>query len=142
MESAASALLQAGASVYAISNTEIERAKKREELDTLLASNSSTVQFNELRIGDLRQGLRVLDVSEENLQRLAEITGGRMFRPESFSNLDSVYREVAEDLRSQYSLYYSPQSKARDGRFRRVRVEIRRPQLRATTRMGYFAPRG
>jgi VWFA-related protein len=141
MESAASALLQAGASVYAISNTEIERARKREELDTLLASNSSTAQFNELRIGDLREGLRVLDVSEGNLQRLAEVTGGRMFRPPSFSNLDSVYREVAEDLRSQYSLYYSPQNKTRDGRFRRVRVEIRRPQLRAVTRAGYFAPR-
>ncbi|MBD0371385.1 MAG: VWA domain-containing protein [Pyrinomonadaceae bacterium] len=142
LEMAMAALVQAGAGVYAISNTEIERVKKREELDTLLASGSSSVQFNQLRIGDLREGLRVLDVSEQNLERLADVTGGRMFRPESFANLDSVYREVAEDLRSQYSIYYSPQNKARDGRFRRVRVEVRNPQLRAKTRIGYFAPRG
>ena len=141
LEMAVSALLQSGAGVYAISNTEIERVKKRAELDTLLSTGTSAVQFNGLRIGDLREGLRVLDVSEENLKRLTEITGGRMFVPPSFSNLDSVYREVAEDLRSQYSIYYSPQNKARDGRFRRVRVEIRNPQLRATTRVGYFAPR-
>jgi VWFA-related protein len=142
LEMAVHALLQSGAGVYAISNTEIERAKKREELDTLLASGTTSVQFNQLRIGDLREGLRVLDVSEQNLERLSSVTGGRMFRPASFANLDSVYREVAEDLRSQYSIYYSPQNKARDGRFRRVRVEIRNPQLRATTRIGYFAPRG
>lgn len=142
LEMAVGALLQTGANVYAISNTEIERAKKREELDQLQAGGSSSVQFNQLRIGDLREGLRVLDVSEQNLERLADLTGGRMFKPASFSNLDSVYREVAEDLRSQYSIYYSPQNKARDGRFRRVRVEIRNPQLRATTRIGYFAPRG
>jgi VWFA-related protein len=142
LETATAALLEAGAGLYAISNTEIERARKRRELDTLLASDSSAVQFNQLRIGDLREGLRVLDVSEQNLERLATVTGGRMFKPASFSNLERVYAEVAEDLRSQYSIYYSPQNKARDGRFRRVRIEIRNPQLRATTRMGYFAPRG
>jgi VWFA-related protein len=142
LETAVTALLQAGANVYAISNTEIERARKREELDSILASGSSAVQFNQLRIGDLREGLRVLDVSEQTLERLAEITGGRIFKPTSFANLEGVYREVAEDLRSQYSIYYSPQNKARDGRFRRVRVEVRNPQLRARTRIGYFAPRG
>lgn len=142
LEMAVQALLQAGAGVYAISNTEIERARKRQELDSLLASGTSAVQFNQLRIGDLREGLRVLDISEQNLEQLAEVTGGRVFKPASFANLESVYREVAEDLRSQYSIYYSPQNKARDGRFRRVRVEIRNPQLRAKTRIGYFAPRG
>jgi Ca-activated chloride channel homolog len=142
LETAVGALLQAGVNVYAISNTEIERARKRRELDTLLASGSSAAAFNGLRIGDLREGLRVLDVSEQNLERLADVTGGRMFKPQSFANLDGVYREVAEDLRSQYSIYYSPQNKTRDGRFRRVRVEIRNPSLRAKTRIGYFAPRG
>lgn len=142
LEMALEALLKSGVGVYAISNTEIERARKREELDMLLASGTEAAQSGSLRIGDLREGLRVLDMSEQNLERLAEITGGRMFKPTSFANLDSVYREVAEDLRSQYSIYYSPQNKARDGRFRRVRVEMRDPQLRATTRIGYFAPRG
>lgn len=142
LETATAELLRAGAGVYAISNTEIERQRKRRELDQLLSSGSSSVQFNQLRIGDLREGLRVLDISEQNLVRLADVTGGRMFKPNSFQNLDSVYREVAEDLRNQYSIYYSPQNRTRDGRFRRVRVEVRTPGLRATTRIGYFAPRG
>ena len=142
LEMAAQALLERGASVFVISNTEIERVKKREELDTLLTSGTSAAQFNQLRIGDLREGLRVLDVSEQNLQQLSEVTGGRMYKPVSFTNLEQIYSEVAEDLRSQYSIYYSPANRTRDGRFRRVRVEMTDPRLRARTRIGYFAPRG
>ena len=142
LEAAAQALLERGASVFVISNTEIERAKKREELDTLLTSGTSVAQFNQLRIGDLREGLKVLDASEQNLQQLSEVTGGRMYKPASFANLERIYSEVAEDLRSQYSIYYSPTNKTRDGRFRRVRVEMANPTLRARTRIGYFAPRG
>ena len=135
------ALLEAQAAVYVISNTEIERARKRAELDSLLAGDASAVRFNELRIGDLREGLRVLDLSEGNLGQLTASTGGRLYRPNSFAALDAIYTEVAEELRRQYGLYYTPLNTARDGRFRRVRVEAADPALRVTSRIGYYAPR-
>ena len=139
-EGALRALLEAGASVYVISNTEIERAKKQAELDTLLASPPSTIRFNELRIGDLREGLRVLDQSERNLAQITTATGGRLYKPLSFDGLDAIYAEVAEELRHQYALYYTPFNKARHGRFRRVRVEATNPALQVTSRIGYYAP--
>jgi hypothetical protein len=37
-----------------------------------------------LRIDGLREGLRVLDASEENLMTLSAATGGRLYRPETF----------------------------------------------------------
>lgn len=135
------ALLEAQAAVYVIANTEIERARKQSELDTLLASSPSARNFNQLRIGDLRESLRVLDDSERSLAQLAEATGGRLYKPRNFDALDDVYREVADELRNQYALYYTPLDKSRDGKFRRVRVELADPALRATTRVGYFAPR-
>jgi VWFA-related protein len=141
LEAALRALLEAQVSVYVISNTEIERARKRSELDTLLGASPSALRFNELRIGDLRESLRVLDVSEHNLAQLTEATGGRLYKPRSFDALDAVYREVAEELRHQYALYYTPLNKERDGKFRRVRVVTVEPHMRATTRIGYFAPR-
>jgi VWFA-related protein len=141
LEGALRALLEAQATVYVIANTEIERARKQSELDTLLASSPSARSFNQLRIGDLRESLRVLDASELNLARLAEATGGRLYKPTSFDALDHVYREVADELRNQYALYYTPLDKTRDGKFRRVRVALSDPNLRATTRVGYFAPR-
>lgn len=141
LETALGALLEAGASVYCISNTEIERARKSAELDTLQSTPPATRRFNELRIGDLRESLRVLDASERNLSHLTAATGGRLFRPRSLAALDEIYAEVAEELRSQYALYYLPLDKTRDGKFRRVQVKTKDPALRPTARIGYFAPR-
>lgn len=140
LEAALKALLQAQATVYVVANTEIERMKKRDELDSLLASTPSVVRFNELRIDDLREGLRVLDLSESNLAQLTAATGGRLYKPTSFDQLDATYSQVAEELRHQYALYYTPLNRARDGRFRRVRVETTDPSHQISTRIGYFAP--
>ncbi len=140
LEAALRALLEAQATIYVVSNTEIERQKKRAELDSLLASTPANVRFNELRIGDLREGLRVLDVSEGNLAQLTAATGGRLYKPLSFDKLDATYAEVAEELRHQYALYFTPLNKKRDGRFRRVRVETKTPSYKVSTRIGYFAP--
>jgi Ca-activated chloride channel homolog len=140
LEAALRAMLEAQATVYVVSNTEIERQKKREELDSLLSASASVARFNELRIGDLREGLRVLDISERNLAQLTAATGGRLYKPSNFDELDATYREVAEELRHQYALYYTPLNKARDGRFRRVRVETTTPSHKVSARMGYFAP--
>ncbi|HEX8117970.1 MAG TPA: VWA domain-containing protein [Pyrinomonadaceae bacterium] len=140
-EAALRALLEAQVSVYAIANTEIERARKREELDNLLGGDDASVRFNQLRIGDLREGLRVLGASEQNLSALTRATGGRLYRPQSFRSLESVYAEIADELRHQYALYYTPTSPARDGRFRRVRVEVTGRDYEVSTRVGYYAPR-
>ena len=134
------ALLRAQVTIYVVSNTEISRAAKRAELDNLLNGSSSTVRFNQLRIEDLKEGLRVLDQSEKNLEDLAMATGGRLYKPLTFQALDSTYAEVADELRHQYGLYYPPLNKSRDGGFRRVRVELTNPSYKAHTRIGYFAP--
>jgi len=140
-EAALRALLETQVTVYAIANTEIERARKRSELDNLLGGDDASVRFNQLRIGDLRESLRVLDTSEQNLGALTRATGGRLYRPQSFRSLGSVYAEIADELRHQYALYYTPTNAARDGRFRRVRVEVEGRDYDVATRVGYYAPR-
>ena len=141
VEAAQRALLETQVTVYGIANTEIERARKTAELDNLLSGNDASVRFNQLRIGDLREGLRVLDLSERNLEVLTRSTGGRLYRPQSFRSLGRVYSEIADELRHQYALYYTPTNPARDGRFRRVRVEVAGHDYEVSTRVGYFAPR-
>src|ERR1041385_8420829 len=102
IQAALEALIEAQVTVYVVSNTEISRANKRAELDQLL--NGGNVQFNQLRIDDLREGLRVLDRSEQNLAQLAQATGGRLYKPQTFDALESTYAEVADELRHQYAL--------------------------------------
>ena len=141
LEAALQALIKAQVTVYVVSNTEIARATKRAELDQLLGAAGGAAQFNQLRIDDLREGLRVLDRSEQNLAQLAAATGGRLYKPQTFDALESTYAEVADELRHQYALYFTPLNKARDGSFRRVRIETANPAYKPYTRVGYFAPK-
>ena len=141
LEGALQALLRSQVTVYVVSNTAISRATKRAELDSLMSSSDSIVRFNQLRVDDLREGLRVLDRSEENLAQLTAATGGRLYKPATFDALDSTYAEVADELRHQYGLYYTPVNKARDGGFRRVRVKTTNGSYQTYTRVGYFAPK-
>ena len=60
--------------------------------------------------------------------------------PKSFADLESVYTEVANELRHQYALYYAPSNRKRDGQFRRVRVETIKPDSKVSARIGYYAP--
>lgn len=133
------AALQSQTTIYVIGNTEIERARKQAELNSLLAGQDSAVRFNELRIGDLRLGLVALDASERNLDALTRATGGRLYKPKSFEDLDETYAEVARELRYQYALYYSPLNRKRDGQFREVRVETTNPTHQISARIGYYA---
>ena len=141
LEAALQSLIRAQVSVYIVSNTEISRVSKRAELDTLLGGTDASQRFNQLRIDDLRLGIKALDQSEENLAQLAQATGGRLYTPNSFDALESTYAEVADELRHQYALYFTPLNKTRDGSFRRVKVEMTNPAYHSQTRVGYFAPK-
>jgi VWFA-related protein len=139
-EAALRAALQSQTTVYVISNTQIERSRKQEELSALLSGSESTLRFNRLRIDDLRLGLDALDQSELHLERLTAATGGRLYKPATFRDLEKTYSEVADELRHQYALYYSPLNSKRDGQFRNVRVETANTSHRVSARIGYYAP--
>jgi Ca-activated chloride channel family protein len=140
-DAAMQAALRAQLAIYVISNIEIERVRQKKELNGLLGGSDSAVRFNQLRIDDLRLGLAELTTSEGRLVALTNATGGRLYKPASFDDLDQTYAEVAGELRHQYTLYYSPVNKARDGRFRRVQVEGRESGYHISTRAGYFGPK-
>ena len=59
--------------------------------------------------------------------RLAERTGGRVYPVKLLSDLNGVYKQVADDLRSQYSIGYYPSNKSRDGQWRKLkgRAQVR-----------------
>ena len=139
-EAALRAALQSQTTIYVISNTEIERARKQQELQSLQTNSDAVVKFNKIRIDDLRMGLDALDASERNLEAITSATGGRLYKPLRFTELQKTYAEVAQELRQQYTLYYSPLNPSRDGKFRRVRVATTTPTHRVSARIGYYAP--
>lgn len=78
-------------------------------------------------------------IARDQLNRIAELTGGRMFKAEKASDLSGVYKQVAAAIRTVYSVGYYPTNLERDGTFRRVRVVVNRPDAAVRTRKGYYA---
>lgn len=140
-DAAVRAALQSQTAIYVISNTQIERSRKQEQLAALLSASESALRFNHLRIDDLRLGIEALDLSELRLEQLTAATGGRLYRPATFRDLEKTYAEVADELRHQYALYFSPLNSKRDGEFRKVRVETTNATHRVSARIGYYAPK-
>jgi Ca-activated chloride channel family protein len=72
------------------------------------------------------------------LNKIAQITGGQTFYIDSAKNLEEVYRQINEDLRSQYLLtYYSSNTGSRD-QWRKVEVKVEPSKLEARTISGYY----
>jgi VWFA-related protein len=70
------------------------------------------------------------------MSELASRTGGRLFRGEE---IDEAMPEVFSHARSFYTIgYYSSDTNA-DGKFRQVRVRVRRPGVKASHRIGYYS---
>jgi Ca-activated chloride channel homolog len=77
------------------------------------------------------------------LRKIAQVSGGRAYFPESLRDLDKVWRDIAGGIRSQYTIGYSSSNSKRDGAFRKVKIMANRnggKALRVTTRDGYVAP--
>lgn len=75
------------------------------------------------------------------LHGLAETTGGQVFQPTASRELAAIYQTILDELGSQYVLGYSSDNTKRDGRFRRITVELEQPELRVRHRRGYDAPK-
>jgi Ca-activated chloride channel family protein len=78
--------------------------------------------------------------AEFALRQFAQETGGRAFFPARAEDLRDVYGQIADELSSQYSIGYASKNTRRDGGWRRVVVQVARPNAVARTKRGYYAP--
>jgi Ca-activated chloride channel family protein len=79
---------------------------------------------------------------QREMQTLATATGGTAFAPDKLENLDTVFQQIAAELRSQYLLEYYEKSDAPPGSFLRIRVRVpKQPGLNIRARQGYYLPK-
>jgi len=83
------------------------------------------------------------NLARREMDALAKASGGRNFLAASLQDARAAFARVATEIGTQYSLGYYPTDKARDGKFRTIRVEVQgapeKVQVRA--REGYLAPK-
>ena len=73
---------------------------------------------------------------------LVDETGGLQADVKKPSGFDQAFRQIGAALDSQYVLTYTPTNTARDGSYRKVKVECKRKGTQVLTRKGYYAPGG
>lgn len=78
-------------------------------------------------------------VSDADLKKMSEETGGRLFRVNRRNPLNEIFKQIQDEMRSQYSIGYSPTDPVKDGSFREVEIRTRQKGLRVQARKGYYA---
>ncbi len=74
------------------------------------------------------------------LKRYGEQTGGRVIQVNRVEDTAAAFREIAEELRTQYALGYYSTNTRRDGTFRKIQVKVKDHNLKVSARRGYYAP--
>jgi VWFA-related protein len=76
---------------------------------------------------------------DQVLEQFSKETGGRVFFPYKVDDLGQSFLEIADELRSQYALAYTPSNKKKDGKFRAIQIAVDRKGLQVRARKGYYA---
>jgi Ca-activated chloride channel family protein len=74
---------------------------------------------------------------DDDLQRLAQDTGGERYRLGAYTDLRAAFRRIAEELHLQYQLGFSPQTF--DGKRHEIEVKVKRPGVTVRARKSYVA---
>ena len=80
--------------------------------------------------------------ADSYLMELAKKSGGRLLRADTIASLPDAFANIAAELRIQYAIGYYPTNKARDGRYRKIKVGSNRKGVVVRARPGYRAPAG
>ena len=81
------------------------------------------------------------DKGDQTLQVISDATGGQAFYPTKIEDVATGFRNIEQELRSQYSLQYRPANLIDNGAFRTIYLQALDPRYKVRASKGYFAPR-
>jgi VWFA-related protein len=120
--------------------------------DALKKTKSANASVYSISVGQsvrLRYNLDDITwlMADNRLRSFSDLTGGDAFFPRFPSELPNIFKDISKSLRNQYSIGYASSNPKRDGKFRKIRVEVKadvnhdgKPiPLKVQTRQGYMA---
>jgi VWFA-related protein len=95
---------------------------------TIKKDDSITAMLNQLYL-----------MADSYLQKLAERSGGQVYRADSLTMLPQAFASIAAELHTQYLLGYYPTNENKDGTYRKIQVKTTRKDISIRARPGYRA---
>jgi VWFA-related protein len=76
---------------------------------------------------------------ESALRKMSDETGGHVFKVDRKMTLEQVFKELQDEMRSQYSIAYTPINDRKDGSYRKLDIKLSNKDYKAQARKGYYA---
>ncbi len=102
----------------------MKRVKDSENVTIFTVSTGEAFQI--WAEGRLYGSIRQMDFlqGKNQLRTFAEMTGGRAYSPRFEGEMPSIFQDIANSVRNQYTLTYHPTNKALDGTYRKLKIEL------------------
>jgi VWFA-related protein len=125
---------QVGRKAMVILTDGVDQGSRLRLKDAIEAAQKADSICYVLLISDPRYGSDAHDMGQ-----LAEQTGGRLITVNNPDKLSKAFREISDELRSQYSVGYTPINEKHDGTFRKIELKST-SGYKVQARRGYYAP--
>ncbi|HSP69711.1 MAG TPA: VWA domain-containing protein [Bryobacteraceae bacterium] len=76
---------------------------------------------------------------EGDLKKLSDETGGRVLKVDRKNTLDDLFKEIQDEMRSQYAIAYTPTNPKKDGTYRKLEFKMASKDQKVQARKGYYA---
>jgi len=121
----------------------VNTSGKKKLDDAIQAALKSEAIVYSVGIGDNFYG----GVDKGTLNKISERTGGRAYYPKDERELRDAFKQIQDEMRSQYLIAYEPTNQTRDGSYRKIEIQLanqslQKDKVKLTHRQGYFAKSG
>lgn len=100
------------------------RFKLRDLSKNIKESDATIYAFSIAELQDASCGQLCQMYTRRTMEEITEVTGGKAFFPASLEDLEQATSQIALELRQQYSLGYVPTNPDRDGKWRKITVQV------------------
>jgi VWFA-related protein len=114
-----------------------DKARKSIQASAVPIYAISILQAFRIRMEQYMGNMQRMDFlqADNEMRTFAKETGGQSYFPRFFGEYPSIYQSISEALRNQYAIAYHPTNQARDGKYRKIKVELVDPKTNEPLRI-------
>ena len=129
---------EVGRKVVVVITDGVDTGSRVKVQEAIVAAHMSDVIIYSIYYADMRYyGAG----NDSDLRKMADETGGRVFHVGRNNTLDDIFRQIQEEMRSQYLIGYSPASVEGGRGFRKLEIKTADKDQKVLARKGYYASR-
>lgn len=131
---------EVGRKVIVLITDGIDQGSKLKIEEAIEAAQKSDVVIFSIDYADpSAYGMFSFGVNDFALQKMSGETGGRVFKVDRKHTLDDAFKELQDEMRSQYAIAYTSTHTEQDGTFRKLAIKVADKNLKVQVRKGYYA---